>query len=364
MPAMPDFGSLFGGTPQVTASAPGRVNLIGEHTDYNGGFVLPIAIPQRAVVEAAAREDRRVRVWSAQMPGIVEYELGHEQRSGTWVDYVQGMTQALAAHGVLGGFDARIDSAVPPGSGLSSSAALEIALGRALRTLFGLAVDDVALAVAARRAENELVGAPVGIMDQMAASLADTNAALFIDTRSLAYERVRLPATASLVVIDSGVSHQHAGGEYVMRREECAAAAAALGVPELRDLGPGDLDRVSGLPEPLCRRARHVVLENQRVLDTVEALRAGDLPRAGRLFDESHTSMRDDFAITVDAIDQLVESARAVAGVYGARMTGGGFGGAIVALVDVETASRAGLEIVARHARTGCPAARLLVPPT
>jgi galactokinase len=355
---------LFGHAPTVTSSAPGRVNLIGEHTDYNGGFVLPAAIPLETRIELAPAPGRRVRVWSAQFASEppVTFEIGAETRANDWADYVRGMTWSVASAGALGGFDARVDSHVPVGSGLSSSAALEIALGRALRIAFGLPLDDIALAVAARRAETDFVGAPVGIMDQMACSLATTSAALLIDTRTLAYFTVPLPASSALIVIDSGVSHSHAGGEYRTRRDECARAAAALGVAELRDIGIADLDRINRLPEPLNRRARHVVTENERVHATVAALTSGDLATVGRLFLESHASMRDDFEVSVPPVDALVECATRAPDVYGARLTGGGFGGAIVALADRQHAVEAASAILSEFNSTKGGSARLIVP--
>jgi galactokinase len=361
---MRSFESLFGRAPAAAAAAPGRVNLIGEHTDYNGGFVLPAAIPQRTHVEVAPRADRTVRLWSAQYPDTppVEFALGGEARARDWADYVRGMTVVLADVGPLGGFDARVASDVPVGSGLSSSAALEIAVGRALRALFDLPIDDVALARAGQRAENEFVGAPVGIMDQMACSLADTSAALFLDTRSLTYARVPLPAGAGLIVVDSGVAHDHASGDYSTRRRECQEAARRLGVAELRDIGIGELDRAEALPEPLNRRVRHVVTENARVLAAVEALRAGNLERVGELFGESHRSMRDDFEVSIEPIDILVDIAASIQGVYGARLTGGGFGGSIVALADAQFIATAAKDIVRRYAETGKSGARVLVP--
>ena len=360
---MSSFKELFGRPPQVTAEAPGRVNLIGEHTDYNGGYVLPAAIPQSTRIEFAPGSGLRVRLWSAQFPGPpVEYELGCETRGGGWADYAKGMTQVLATRGTLEGFDARIESTVPVGSGLSSSAALEIALGRGLRTLFGIEIDEVELARAARRAENELVGAPVGIMDQMACSLADQATALFLDTRTLEYSRIPIPRSATIVVIDSGVSHSHADGDYATRRRECAEAARLLGVAELRDVGLDHMRRIEALPAPLDRRARHVVTENARVLETVEALKANDLDRIGRLFAASHASMRDDFHVSVPAVDALVIAATLVRGVYGARLTGGGFGGAIVALASRGREQEAAAEIVQRHEHAGHAGARVLLP--
>jgi galactokinase len=358
------FEDLYGRPPTAHGEAPGRVNLIGEHTDYNGGFVLPAAIPRRTVVDLAPRDDHRVRVWSAQFPGDdpIEYRLGEERRCGQWGDYVQGLTWTLASDGLRDGFDARIESTVPLGSGLSSSASLEISLGRALRDAFRLQLDDVTLAVRGRRVETDFVGAPIGIMDQMACSLADTTSALFLDTRSLTYSRVPLPPASALIVVDSGITHRHAGGEYATRREECARAAALLGVKELRDVSVDELDRVNALPEPLNRRARHVVTENARVLDTVKALTAGDLATTGRLFLESHASMRDDFQISIAPIDTLVELARGVQGVYGVRLTGGGFGGSVVALAERSNAKHAARDIVRAYNRTDLSTARVLVP--
>jgi galactokinase len=358
---LPTFDALFGAPSTVTADAPGRVNLIGEHTDYNGGFVLPVAIPQRTRVEAAARDDANVRIWSAQYEDErpVEFTLGEERPGRGWADYIKGVTRALAGER-LRGFDARVESDVPLGSGLSSSAALEIAAGRALRQLFHLPIGDVELARIGQRAENEFVGAPVGIMDQMACSLADTGAALFLDTRTLEHEHVPLPSGAALIVIDSGIAHQHAAGGYRIRRAECAEAARQLGVDQLRDVD--DLARVGRLPEPLNRRARHVVTENRRVLDAVEALRRADLIRAGQLFAESHASMRDDFEMSLDSIDVLVGIASRAQGVYGARLTGGGFGGSVVALADSRLARAAADDIVTAYRQATGHAGRRLVP--
>ena len=330
------FAARFGRTPVAVGHASGRVNLIGEHTDYNGGFVLPTAIPQRTRVELARRDDDLARLASLDMghpEEIVEFQVGAEQPQHGWLDYVQGVTKFLAEAGHrLGGFEAQVSSTVPIGSGLSSSAALEIAAMRALRDAFELDLDAVAMARIGRRAENEFVGALTGIMDQMAASLADQGAALFIDTRSLAYETVSLPTAAELVVLDSGVAHNHARGDYNTRWTECRRAAELLGVAELRDVPLSALDRVAELPDPLGRRARHVVTEDARVLAAVEALRRGDLARVGELFYQSHASMRDDYEVSVPEIDLIVELARQDAAVFGARLTGGGFGGSVVML--------------------------------
>jgi galactokinase len=361
---MDDFATLFGRPPAVTADAPGRVNLIGEHTDYNGGFVLPTAIPQRTRVELAPRDDEIVRAASAAKDGeALTFTLGAEQPGRGWLDYVQGVTRLLRAGGhALRGFDARIDSTVPVGSGLSSSAALSVSLMRALRMAFGLALDDVQIARLGQRAENEFVGAQVGIMDPMAASLADEGTALFLDARSLHFERVPLPPGADLVVLNSGVAHDHAAGDYNTRRAECERACALLGVKLLREVGTADLPRIEALPEPLGRRARHVVTENERVLAAVDAMRRGDLPRLGELFYQSHASMRDDYEVSVPEIDLIVDLARAGGEAYGARLTGGGFGGSVVMLAHAGR-GRAVAERVARDyaARSG-RSPRVLVP--
>jgi len=316
----------------VSADAPGRVNLIGEHTDYHDGYVLPTVIPQRTRVELRRRSDEFVHASSDSVAGGPEqYELGREHAGRGWIDYVQGVTATLARAGMrVAGFDAQIASNIPVGAGVSSSAALEVSLLRGLRALFDLAFDDVQLARIAQSVETTFVGAPVGIMDQMASSLGRDGEALFLDTRSLAFERVPLPHSIELIAIDSGVPHAHASGEYATRRRESFEAAALLGVSRLRDLDLGALPRIAALPPVLARRARHIVSENQRVLEAVDALRRGDAPRLGALFDASHVSMRDDFETSTPDVDTLVRIGAAHPDVYGARLTGGGFGGAVV----------------------------------
>lgn len=349
------FAEVFGRAPDTSASAPGRVNLLGEHTDYHEGFVLPMPIPQRTQATIAARPDRLVRAWSAGAgtgtgtdtatdtdtdTGVDQYTLGSETRGRGWLDYVQGITVALRTREFdLPGFDLHLTSTVPIGGGVSSSAALEISVLRALRDRFALPLADVELAAIGRAAETDFVGAPVGIMDQMASSVGRDGEALFLDTRTLAVERIPLPAAIELVVIDSGVAHQHAGGEYATRRRESFEAAARLGVAFLRDAGTDRLPEIDALDPVLRRRARHIVTENQRVLDAAAALRAGDAVAMGRLMHASHLSMRDDYQTSTPEIDVLVEIAQAQPAVFGARLTGGGFGGAIVALVRAGAAA-------------------------
>lgn len=328
----------------VLGEAPGRVNLIGEHTDYSGGFVLPTVIPQTTAVAIAANTDATARLWTASMPHDQQqgrFVVGQEERAGSWVDYVQGATAVLRAAGhQLGGFDAVIRSDVPLGSGLSSSASLTVSVLRALRELFQLRFDDVVLAGLARRIETDFIGVPIGVMDPIACALGAPKHALFLDTRSLSWQLVRIPSTAEFAVINSGISHSHATGGYRDRRQECDAATHALGLTELRELSEADLHRLEGLPAVLKKRARHIVTENARVVHAVEALRKGDLATVGSLMNASHDSLRDDYEVSIPEIDRMVEVARDQPGVFGARITGGGFGGSIVILTEGGHAAR------------------------
>jgi galactokinase len=323
------------------ASAPGRVNLIGEHTDYNGGYVLPAAIPHETVVRLVPRNDRLVNARSLdiQSDAATTFEVGHENVRRSWIDYVQGVTWALAERQAeITGFDLVVSSTVPIGKGLSSSASLEVATARALNDAFELGLTGTEIALLCYRAETAFVGAPVGVMDHMACSLGDRTHALFLDTASLCFEHVPLPGNLELGIVDSGISHAHAGGEYGTRRRECDEAARRLGVKWLRAITPDDLAGLAKLPDPLNRRVRHVATENARVLAAVRALQQSDLPALGALFLESHTSMRDDFEISTPEIDRLVDIATHEPGVFGARMTGGGFGGAVVIACAAGTA--------------------------
>ena len=327
----------------ATANAPGRINLIGEHTDYHEGYVLPATVALRTRVELRRRSDARVHAASTAHLGVsADYRLGEEVADGSWRDYVQAVTVALARRGIeLAGFDVSIDSDVPPGAGLSSSAALLVALLRGVRTLLSLALDDREIALIAHVAETDFVNAPVGVMDQMVCSLGRPGTALFIDTRSLHTVELPLPAGLLVAVIASGITHRHAAGGYRERRRESFEAAASLGVSHLRDLSVADLGRLSTLPATLQRRARHVVTENARVLEAVEALRASDLAGLGRLFNASHSSLRDDYQVSTPEVDLLVEVAQRHPAVYGARMTGGGFGGAVAVALQSGSTSAA-----------------------
>jgi len=337
------FQKAFAREPEVLSRAPGRVNLIGEHTDYNGGYVLPTALPQHTSVQLARRPDTVVRALSRDLgaDSLTEFRLGSEQRQQSWIDYVQGLTWALAERGQpITGFDLFVSSTVPLGKGLSSSASLEVAIGRAINTAYQLRLSDFDIAMLGHRAETAFVGAPVGIMDQMVCSLGDRSSALFLDASTAYFRKIPIPPTVELGVVDSGIAHSHASGDYRTRRRECEEAAAALGVRQLRAVSVEDLPTIEALPEPLNRRARHVVTENARVLAAVEALQSGAAEALGALFLESHASMRDDFEVSLPEIDRLVQLAADDPDAFGARLTGGGFGGAVVILCQPGTARR------------------------
>ena len=345
-PVAAAFRERTGRDPEGVWAAPGRVNLIGEHTDYNDGFVLPAAIDRLVLVAAGRRDGGRLRLWSLQAEPPADLELAGigPGTVGGWAAYPAGVAWALGQAGVeLGGADLVVDGDVPAGSGLSSSAALECATATALADLGGAGLDRAALAGLARRAENEVVGVPSGVMDQMVSMLGRAGHALFLDTRSLGAEQVPLPLEAAglcLVVIDTRAGHRLVDGAYADRRAACQAAAAVLGVPALRDATPALLERyAAALGDPGLRRARHVVTENARVLAAVELLRAGDLDRLGPLLAASHASLRDDYEVSSPELDTAVEAAVA-AGAVGARMTGAGFGGSAIALVETALAGR------------------------
>ncbi|MGH9844133.1 MAG: galactokinase [Blastocatellia bacterium] len=324
-------------------SAPGRVNLIGEHTDYNDGFVLPMAIDRRTYVAAATRDDQRVRCLSTEFDGLVEFEFNEDLRpAGDWSDYVRGVAARLLRNGsALQGADLLIASEVPVGAGLSSSAALEIAVGFALLELANHPVDPIALAMAAQRAEQEFAGTQCGIMDQFIATLGVENHALLVDCRSLEARAVPMELSqARIVVCNSMVKHNHASGEYNRRRAECEEGVSRLarhlpGIQSLRDVEIEEFDPVAdSLPEPIRRRCNHVITENARTLAAVELIETGDLEQFGQLMYSSHESLKEDYQVSCRELDLLVEIASRIPGVYGARMTGGGFGGCTINLVE------------------------------
>jgi galactokinase len=333
------FADIYGHAPAGAWAAPGRVNLIGEHTDYNDGFVLPFALPMRTVVEASTVERPEWTVTSTHSDAKVTFGLD-ELRPGRvpdWAGYVAGVVWALREAGFeVPGAVMSISSDVPVGSGLSSSAALECAVLTALADLGDLDVPVGDRPRLAQRAENDYVGMPCGIMDQAAATLCRAGHALFLDCRSLDVSHIPFDVSASglaVLVIDTQAPHRHTDNEYATRRRTCEEAARALGVPALRDVT--DLPTaLAALPDEVTRRrVRHVVTENQRVLDTVALLRDARPAGIGPLLTASHESMRDDYEITVPEVDTAVSAALA-AGAYGARMTGGGFGGCVLALID------------------------------
>jgi galactokinase len=340
------FRERTGHDPDGVWAAPGRVNLIGEHTDYNDGFVLPAAIDRVVRVAAGRSGGGRLRVWSLQAgppADLALAEVGPGRVDG-WAAYPAGVAWALARAGVeVGGTDLVVDGDVPAGSGLSSSAALECATATALADLHGAGLDRPALAALARRAENEVVGVPSGVMDQMVSMLGRAGHALFLDTRSLESEQVPLGLEAAglrLVVVDTRAGHRLVDGAYADRRAACQAAAATLGVAALRDATIDQVEAAAeALGDPGLRRARHVVTENARVLAAVELLRAGDLDRLGPLLAASHASLRDDYEVSSPELDTAVDAA-VEAGAVGARMTGAGFGGSAIALVPADLVGR------------------------
>ncbi|TQO19105.1 galactokinase [Rhodoglobus vestalii] len=340
------FSSLTGRKPDGVWSAPGRVNLIGEHTDYNEGFVLPFAIDRRTRAAVGLRSDGIIRVTSTFDDTPVEIplsDLDAARAAGKitgWSAYPLGVAWALGQHGAdlttVAGVDIIIDSTVPVGAGLSSSAAIESSVALALNDLWSLGFSREKLAKVGQMAENDVVGAPTGIMDQSASLLGAPDSAVFLDCRSLDATVVPLRLTnaeLSILVMDTRVSHSHATGGYSERRASCEAGASAMGTSSLRDVSVADLDRAREILDDVTfRRVRHVVTENQRVLDTVRALNDQGPLAIGALLDASHVSMRDDFEISIPELDLAVETAREH-GAIGARMTGGGFGGAAIALV-------------------------------
>ena len=331
------FQSVFGYAPAITGRAPGRVNLLGEHTDYQGGFVLPAAIPQQATVSIGKNGGHAHRLHSANLHQTLTVEVG-EVGTG----FAPYLTGSVALCGVHEALDIWVWSDVPSG-GLSSSAALELATLRAMRELYRLPLDDVQLALIGQKVEHEYVGVMCGVMDQMASSLADTEHMLFLDTRSLERRRLPLPSGTQILVLDSGVPRRLAGSGYNERCAQVEEASRLLGVPQLRDVH--DVSQLSVLPELLHRRARHVVSENARVLEALTA----DAARFGTLMNASHASLQGDYQVSHPQVDVLVALLQAHPQVYGARMTGAGFGGAVVALVQEGQAAHIAAGVLAQY---------------
>ncbi|GII75800.1 galactokinase [Sphaerisporangium rufum] len=366
MRAAEAFRATFGRAPEGVWHAPGRVNLIGEHTDYNDGFVLPFAVPWGVTAAVAARGDDTLRLLSLQAGDGADagrpVELADLAAAEGWARYVAGVLWAMreAGHPVRGA-DIVVDGDVPQGAGLSSSAALEVSVAAALNELAGLGLGRLDLALLAQRAENDFVGMPCGIMDQAASALSREGHALFMDCRSLATRAVPLDLAAAgleLLIIDTGVHHELADGQYARRRRDCESAAKRLGVDALRDVTDlsGALSRLAGDER---RRVRHVVTENHRVEALIGLLRAGAVREIGPLLNASHISLRDDYEVSCPELDVAVEAA-VRGGARGARMTGGGFGGSAIALVAGERAGAVREEVERSYRERGWAAPRLL----
>jgi len=337
-----EFTQRWGSLPEVVVQAPGRVNLIGEHTDYNNGFVLPVAVNRYIWVAASRNSERKVTLYALNFREEVTFPLDDIQFDGEkpWSNYQRGVAYVLQQEGFrLPGIKAVIGGDVPIGAGLSSSAAVEVAMALAFQLLGGFEVERPRLALLCQRAENEFVGMRCGIMDQFTSLLARENCALFLDCATLEYRYVPLPEDVSILVADTGVKRELAASEYNLRRQQCEDAVQLLhkrwpSVNSLRDVDPASMPGWEELlPEPLRRRARHVVNENNRVLQAVKALERGDAEEFGRLMNQSHISLRDDYEVSCPELDLLVETAWQTEGVYGSRLTGAGFGGCTITLV-------------------------------
>lgn len=355
------FSSIFGYVPTHFIQAPGRVNLIGEHTDYNDGFVLPCAINYQMVVAAAKREDNTIRVIAVDYQNEVdEFCLDNTIEflpNKMWANYVRGVIHFLQKDNYsFHGMDIAISGNVPQGAGLSSSAALEVAIGQTVKTLYQLPISQKEIALNGQKAENQFVGCNCGIMDQLISACGEENHALLIDCRSLETSAVTMPENGVVMIINTNKKRGLVDSEYNTRRQQCEEAARILNVSALRDATLEDLLAKKALmSEVVYRRARHVITENSRTLDAAEALRQGDLTTLSQLMMQSHHSMRDDFEITVNEVDSLVEIVKSVIGDRGGvRMTGGGFGGCVVALVTPDLVDKVVDSVKAQYeAKTG-----------
>ena len=333
-----DFERVFNSRPAVTGFTPGRVNLIGEHTDYNGGFVLPTALTLGVTLALTPRKDGRVRIWSDKFDDIAERQLS-EPAKDHWSDYIIGSLQLTMTEGFgSNGADIAVTTTLPFGAGISSSAAVTVGVLRAARDLSKADLSETEIAVLARQVENSYIGMPCGIMDQMAVAIASPGQALSLDTKSLKYELVDLPTTHHMAVIHSGVFRQLNEGRYKIRKEECDAVKTALGHDDLCLMTDAEFASLKDLPANLRRRAKHCMTEHRRTVAATDALLNGQMEAFGTLMNESHLSMRDDFEMSVEPVDALVADAQKF-GALGARLTGGGFGGCIVACVEKEKLS-------------------------
>ena len=329
------FQSSFSAKPDITLFTPGRVNLIGEHTDYNGGMVLPTAIKLGLDIALSPRADNKIRIRSDKFEIIAERKLS-DDASNDWSDYAAGAVIVANKFGLLsGGANIAVKTSLPFGAGLSSSAAIIVGILKAARRLAGSEMSDTDIAVLARRVENEYIGMPCGIMDQMAVAIARQGQALALNTQTLEYTLVDLPRDYHMAVIHSGVFRKLSEGRYKIRKEECDQIKRCLGRDDICKINLADLASLSALPDVIQRRAKHCMTEHQRTLSAIASLKHQDLDVFGALMTESHISMRDDFDITLPAIDDLVTDAVKL-GAKGARMTGGGFGGCIVACIETD----------------------------
>lgn len=354
------FTAAFAAPASITVKAPGRVNLIGEHTDYNGGFVLPCAIDYHTAISGSARRDRQVRV--------ISVDYGNEQdefnldapieplTDRLWANYVRGVVKHLLEAGyALSGADMVISGNVPQGAGLSSSASLEVAVGQFFKSLNKLEITPTEIALIGQRAENRFVGCNCGIMDQLISAQGEADHALLIDCRSLVTQSVEMPRDVVVMIINSNVQRGLVGSEYNTRREQCEAAARFFGVKALRDVDlPSFEARKIGLDPVVARRARHIITDSQRAIDLAATLKTGDLASIGQLMADSHASMRDDFEITVPPVDALVNIVKQVLGnAGGVRMTGGGFGGCVVALMPQDLVDPVRTAVTAEYRAAG-----------
>ncbi len=335
-PITKEFQQHFNQPPSFIVRAPGRVNLIGEHTDYNDGFVLPMTIDRAMWIALRPRDDHRLLLYSIDFENHIEFSLDTIKHNKGWGEYVRGVAWALQGAGFpLEGWEGVISSDIPIGAGLSSSAALEIATAKAFSVVGNWKFNPESMARIGQKAENEWVGANTGIMDQMISAAGKADHALLIDCRDLTTRHIPLPAETAVVIMDTSTRHAHTDSGYNERREQCEAAANYFGVSHLRDVTMDQFDlRSADLGDLPRRRARHVISENERVLRAVAAMIAGDVVEMGQLMNDSHISMRDDFEITNDELNIIAHLAQTQPGCFGARMTGGGFGGCAVALVE------------------------------
>lgn len=342
------FRNAFSAEPTQTAYAPGRVNLIGEHIDYNGGVVLPAALSIGLNIALRPRNDEKIHIASDRFDSLVESDFTNA-KTGGWADYANGAVIFAKEAGYLtGGADIYVESTIPDGAGLSSSAALIVAVLKAARDLNAAPTSDEDIARLARRVENEYIGVPCGIMDQMAVAVAREGQAIALDTNSLAYDVVDLPTDYKMAVVHSGQFRRLSDGQYAERKVECDEAKAELGTSDLCLLADEELIKAQRLRPPVYRRVRHCVTEHRRTKTAADALRTGDIELFGALMNESHLSMRNDFEMTTPIVDALVESAVRL-GAVGARLTGGGFGGCIVACVNADELNDWTKALIAAH---------------